>query len=136
MQVQPYLFFNGKCEEALEFYKAVLGAKVTMAMRFAEVPDPEARAAGPADNIMHCEFQVGETTIMASDGMSKDKPKFQGFALTIQCASDVEVARLFHALREGGQVEMPLSKTFFASNFGGVQDKFGISWMMLNPLPM
>ena len=136
MKVQPYLFFNGKCEEALEYYKKVLGAKVGMTMRFGDVPDPQARAAAPANNIMHSEFQVGETTIMASDGMGKDKPNFQGFSLTIQCASDAEVTRLFHALREGGQVEMPLAKTFFASNFGGIQDKFGVSWMVINPLPM
>ena len=80
MQVQPYLFFNGKCEEALEYYKKVLGAKVGMTMRFGDVPDPQARAAAPANNIMHSEFQVGETTIMASDGMGKDKPNFQGFS--------------------------------------------------------
>ena len=135
MQVQPYLFFNGKCAEALEFYKMMLGAKVTMAMRFKDAPDPEACAAVPADNIMHAEFQVGDTTIMASDGMSNDgKPSFQGFSLTLLCSSDAEVARLFHALAEGGQVQMPLAKTFFASNFGGVADKYGVSWMMINPL--
>ena len=135
MQVQPYLFFNGKCAEALEFYKMMVGAKVTMAMRFKDTPDAGACAAVPADNIMHAEFQVGDTTIMASDGMGNDgKPHFQGFSLTLLCSSDAEVARLFHALAEGGKVEMPLSKTFFASNFGGVSDKYGVSWMMINPL--
>jgi PhnB protein len=137
MQVQPYLFFNGKCEEALEFYKKMLGAKVTMVMRFGDAPDPEARAAAPANNIMHSEFQVGESTIMASDGMGTGgKPNFQGFSLTIQCSSDADVTRLFHALAEGGQVEMPLAKAFFASNFGGVRDKYGVSWMVINPVQM
>lgn len=136
MQVQPYLFFNGKCEEALEFYKSKLGAKVTMLMRFKDAPDPEARAAGGADKIMHSEFQVGDTTIMASDGMGKEKPSFQGFSLTIQCSSDAEVTRLFNELGQGGQVQMPLAKTFFASNFGGVADKYGVSWMVISPSPM
>jgi PhnB protein len=136
MHVQPYLFFNGKCAEALKFYEKMLGAKVAVAMRFKDAPDPEACAAAPADNIMHAELQVGDTTIMMSDGLGSDgKPNFQGFSLTIQCSSDAEVTRLFHALAEGGKVEMPLGKTFFASNFGGVADKYGVGWMVINPLP-
>ena len=91
MQVPPYLFFHGKCEEALEFYKKMLGAKVTMVMRFGDAPDPQARAAAPANKIMHSEFQVGESIIMASDGMGTGgNPSFQGFSLTIQCSSDAD----------------------------------------------
>jgi len=136
MQVQPYLFFDGKCEEALDFYKSKLGAKVTALMRFKEMPDPAAITPGSENKVMHSEFLVGETKIMASDGNCKGKPSFQGFSLTIQCSNDDEAKKLFNALGEGGQVQMPLDKTFFASSFGMVADKYGVGWMVIHALPM
>ena len=135
MQVQPYLFFDGRCEEAIEFYKKALGAKVEMLMRFKEAPeksaDPNMCAPGSADKIMHSCFKVGETSIMASDGRCMGKPDFKGFSLSIDAKDDVEAERLFAALADGGQVQMPMTETFFASRFGMVADKFGVGWMVI-----
>jgi PhnB protein len=131
MQVNPYLFFDGKCEEALDFYKARIGAKVGTLMRFGEAPDQSQMNPDSKNKVMHSEFTVGETKIMASDGHCKGAPRFEGFSLTIQCANDAEAARLYNALSDGGQVTMPLGKTFFASSFGMVTDKYGIGWMVI-----
>jgi PhnB protein len=137
MNVQPYVFFDGKCEEALEFYKGAIGAKVDAMMRFEEGPPMEAGegcAGGPQPDpkkIMHAAFKVGDTQILASDGMCGGKPTFQGFSLTITAANDAEADKLFNALGKGGQVQMPMAETFFASRFGMVADKFGVSWMVL-----
>ena len=145
MQVQPYLFFDGRCEEALEFYRKTLGAEVKMMMRFKENPEPAAAAgcdssgagSGPSgESIMHACFQVGDTEVMASDGMAAGKPEFKGFSLSLTAPSDDEAQRLFKALGDGGQVQMPMAKTFFASSFGMVADRFGVSWMVIKPLPM
>lgn len=144
MQVQPYLFFDGRCEEALEFYRKTLGAEVKMMMRFKENPEPAAavgcapgEGSGPSgESIMHACFQIGDTEVMASDGMAAGKPEFKGFSLSLNAPSDAEAQRLFKALGEGGQVQMPLAKTFFASSFGMVADRFGVSWMVIKPLPM
>jgi PhnB protein len=134
MQVQPYLFFDGRCEEALEFYKKALGAEVTMLMRFKESPEPPSPGCVPpgAENkVMHASFRIGETTVMASDGQCLGKPSFQGFSLSVAAPNEAEAERLFAALAEGGQVQMPLAKTFFASRFGMVADRFGVSWMII-----
>lgn len=131
MHVNPYLFFDGKCEEALEFYKSKAGAKVTALMRFKEAPDQTGMSPDAKDKVMHAEFTVGETKILASDGYCKNAPRFEGFSLTIQCADDGEAAKLYNALGEGGQVTMPLGKTFFASSFGMITDKFGVGWMVI-----
>lgn len=134
MNVQPYLFFDGKCEEALEFYKSAIGAKVDMMMRFSEAPEkpPEgAMPAGSEKKIMHAAFKVGDTQIMASDGHCAGKPSFQGFGLTINAANDAEADKLFNAVGKGGQVQQPLTKTFFASRFGMVTDRFGVMWMVI-----
>lgn len=139
MQVQPYLFFDGKCDEAIAFYQRVLGAKVNMLMRFKESPEPTADCGPKApdpNKVMHSEIKIGETTIMASDGMCGGKPSFQGFGLSIDAPSDAEAKRIFDALADGGRVEMPLGKSFFASSFGMVADKFGVMWMVIVPLPM
>ena len=136
MQVQPYLFFDGKCDEALEFYKRMLGAKVNTLMRFKEMPDKSNITPGSEEKVMHSEVQIGNTTILASDGQCMGKPSFQGFSLTITADSDAEAKRIFHALAEGGHVQMPLDKTFFASSFGMAADKFGVGWMVIVPLPM
>lgn len=134
MLVQPYLFFEGRCEEALEFYRSALGAEVTMLMRFKENPEPQPPGMfppGSEDKVMHASFRIGETTLMASDGRAAGKPMFQGFSLSLSVPTDAEAQRLFNALGEGGQVQMPLAKTFFASSFGMVADRFGVSWMIL-----
>ena len=141
MIVQSYLMFNGRCEEAIEFYRKALGAQVTMMMRFKENPDSMAEgcAGGPApdpNSIMHASFKIGETEVMASDGMGGGKAEFKGFSLSISAPSDAEAKRLFNALADGGNVQMPMDKTFFASAFGMVADRFGVSWMVINPLPM
>ncbi|HJT12560.1 MAG TPA: VOC family protein [Dongiaceae bacterium] len=135
MKVQPYVFFDGKCDEALEFYQRALGAKVTAMMRWKEAPDQSMVTAGQENKVMHSEFQVGETVILASDGRCMGKPSFQGFALTITADNDADAKRIFNALGDGGQVQMPLEKTFFASLFGMVADKFGVGWMVIVDLP-
>lgn len=141
MQVQPYLFFDGRCEEALAFYGKALGAQVTVMMRYRDSPvpaqgGPEGCAPMPGDKIMHANFQIGETQLMASDGMALGQAQFKGFSLSIAAPDDAEARRIFEALAEGGQVQMPLAATFFASSFGMVADRFGVSWMVIVPLPM
>ena len=136
MQVQAYLFFDGKCDEALGFYQRALGAKVKALMRWKEAPDQSMITPGQENKVMHSEFQIGETVILASDGRGTGKPNFQGFSLTITAANDAEAKRIFNALGDGGQVQMPLDKSFFASSFGMVADKFGVGWMVIVPLPM
>lgn len=136
MTVQPYLFFDGKCEEALEFYKGAIDAKVDMLMRFSENPDkPEPGQMnlppGAENKVMHCAFKVGDTQILASDGHCAGKASFQGFGLALSARSDAEAEKLFGALGKGGQVLQPLTKTFFASKFGMVADRFGVMWMVL-----
>ncbi len=136
MTVQPYLFFDGKCEEALEFYKGAIGAKVEMLMRFSENPDkPDLghmnMPPGSGNKVMHCAFKVGDSQVLASDGHCAGKPSFQGFGLTLGAKSDAEAEKLFAAVGQGGQVMMPLGKTFYASKFGMVTDRFGILWMVI-----
>ncbi|HEY8369218.1 MAG TPA: VOC family protein [Thermodesulfobacteriota bacterium] len=135
MQVQPYLFFDGRCEEALEFYRRALGAEVTTLMRFKESPDPGScpPAPGGADKVMHAAFRIGKTTLLASDGMCGGRPSFAGFSLSLTAADDAEAERRFAALADGGRVEMPLARTFFASSFGMVTDRFGVTWMVYVP---
>ena len=133
MHVQPYLFFDGRCEEALEFYGKKLGAEVTMLMRFKESPEPPQPGMvppGSGDKVMHAGFRVGDTTLMASDGHCQGKPTFQGFTLSLTVPNDAEADRLFTALSDGGKVQMPLAKTFFSPRFGMVADRFGVSWMV------
>jgi PhnB protein len=133
MPVTPYLFFDGRCEEALDFYKKALGAEIGMVMRFKECPDTPPADCVPADNnkIMHSAFQIGGTVVMASDGMAKGNPKFDGFALSVNARDEAEADRKFDALAQGGQIQMPLGKTFFAKRFGMVADKFGVNWMVI-----
>ena len=131
MQVQPYLFFDGRCEEALEFYKRALGAEVQMLMRFKDNPEPQANPTGAGDKIMHTSFRIGDSTVMGSDGRCQGQPSFQGFALSLTASDDAEAERLFAALEDGGQVQVPLAKTFFSSRFGMVADRFGVPWMIV-----
>jgi PhnB protein len=134
MQVQPYLFFDGRCEEAVEFYRSALGAEVTMLMRYKDSPDPPPPgmvAPGSEDKVMHTSFRIGETMVMASDGRCEGRPSFQGFSLSLTVPNETEADRLFTALVDGGQVQMPLTKTFFSPRFGMVADRFGVSWMVV-----
>lgn len=126
--IQPYLFFNGRCEEAIEFYKRALGAKVDMMMRFKDSPEP----CGDADpsKVMHASFTVGETLILASDGRCSGTTNFEGFGLSLTVGTVAEADRFFKALSEGGRVEMPQTKTFFSPSFGMVVDRFGVTWMV------
>ncbi len=134
MQVQPYLFLDGRCEEAIEFYKKTLGAKVETMMRFKESPDPMPPGMippGSENKIMHSSFRIGDTAVMASDGRCLGKPAFQGFSLSITAKNEAEAEKLFAALGDGGQVQMPMAKTFFSSRFGMVADRFGVGWMVI-----
>lgn len=132
MQVQPYLFFDGRCEEALEFYQRALGAKVEMLMRFGESPEADKLPPGTAlDKVMHCSLKIGDATIMASDGHCSGKPSFQGFALSLPAPDAAQAERIFNALADGGQVQQPLVETFFSPKFGMVADRFGVTWMVL-----
>src|SRR5438128_5695654 len=133
MQVQPYLNFDGRCEEAIEFYRKALGAEVTMLMRFKDSPEPPQPGMcppGSGDKVMHASFRIGDTTVMASDGRCEGRPSFQGFSLSLTVPDEAEADRLFAALANGGQVRMPLAKTFFSPRFGMVADRFGVSWMI------
>jgi PhnB protein len=131
MQVQPYLIFDGRCEEALEFYKKAVGAKVEMLMRFKEAPDQSMVSPGSADKVMHSCIRIGETALLASDGRNTGHPDFKGFSLTIYAKTETEADRLFASLGEGGQITMPMAKTFFAARFGMLADKFGVGWMVI-----
>jgi PhnB protein len=131
--VEAYLFFNGRCEEAIEFYRQALGAELGMMMRYRESPEPPPPGMVPPgfeNKIMHCSFRIGSTTIMASDGCSTDTARFEGFALSLTVRTEAEADRHFAALADGGQVRMPLTKTFWSPRFGMLQDRFGIGWMI------
>ena len=132
MQIQPYLFFDGRCEEALEFYRKSVGAEVKMLMRFKDSPEPPqpGSAPGSADKVMHACFQIGDTQVMASDGECSGKPSFHGFSLSLTVTDEAAARRAFAALADGGQVRMPLTKTFFSPSFGMLADRFGVSWMV------
>jgi PhnB protein len=142
MLVQPYLFFDGRCEEAIEFYRGALGAQVDMLMRFKDNPDLSERQdtqdssacmspPDAADKIMHASFRIGDTTIMASDGRCGGSPDFRGFSLSISVPQSSDAERVFATLAQDGKVEMPMAQTFFSQRFGMVTDRFGVSWMVL-----
>jgi PhnB protein len=133
MQVQPYLFFDGRCDEAVEFYTQALGAKMTLLMRFKDSPDPPPPGTMPpgfADKVMHANLCLGDTQVMVSDGRCTGQPSFQGFALSLSVTNVAEAERLFSALAEGGQVQMPLATTFWSPRFGMLTDRFGVAWMI------
>ncbi len=129
-EIQPYLFFDGRCDEAIAFYKKALGAEVTMLMRFKESPDQSMVGPGTGDKVMHASLRIGQSIVLASDGHCVGKPSFQGFALSLTVPNEAEADRLFAAVGEGGEVQMPLTKTFFSSRFGLLADRFGVSWMI------
>lgn len=135
MFIQPYLFFDGRCDEAIEFYRQALKAEVVMLMRYGESPEGEEQCQGgatpPADKVMHACLQIGQTQVMMSDGFCSGKPEFKGVSLSLTVADDAQARRVFDALADGGQVQQPLIATFFASSFGMVADRLGVSWMVV-----
>jgi len=138
MQTQIYLFFEGRTDEALAFYKKTLGIEVEMLMRFKDAPgdpnapaDPNCQPPANMNAVMHSCFKLGDQRVMASDGHGGGKPEFKGFALSLAVKSEAEADKLFAALSEGGQVQQPLIKTFFSPKFGMLADKFGVGWMVL-----
>jgi PhnB protein len=134
MLVQSYLFFDGRCEEAIDFYRGALDAEVTMLLRFKDNPEPAQPGMvppGAEEKVMHAALRIGETIVMASDGRCQGKPNFQGVALSLTVATEAEAERRFAALADGGQVVMPLAKTFFSPRFGMATDRFGVSWMVI-----
>ena len=134
MQLQPYVHFNGRCEEAIEFYKKAIGAQVNMLMRFKDMPascGPSSIQAGTENKVMHANLRIGDSVMLVSDGRCSGDAKFEGFSLTLTVSSDAEADKTFAALGEGGTVCMPLQKTFFASKFGMINDQFGVSWMVI-----
>ena len=130
MEIQPYLFFDGRCDEAIAFYQGALGSKLVMLMRFKQAPEPGMVQPGSEDKVMHARLDIGATTILLSDGRCLGQPNFQGFALSLTVPDAVEAERLFEALGDGGEVRMPLGKTFFSPSFGMVADRFGVIWMV------
>lgn len=136
MQVQPYLIFNGRCDEAIAFYKKTLKAEVPMLLRFKEAPDQSMITPESAEKVMHCALKIGETVILASDGDCRGTRNFGGFSLTITADSDAEAEKIFAALGDGGEVRMPMSPTFFATRFGMLSDRFGVGWMVIVPKEM
>ena len=132
MKVQAYLTFDGRCEEALEFYKKSVGAEVTSLLRWKDSPDAEMQPPpGYAEKVMHASFRIGETELMADDGMEAKKAEFKGMTLALSAANDADAKRLFEALADGGSVQMPLAKTFWSSAFGMLTDRFGVPWMVM-----
>ena len=128
--IQPYLFFGGRCEEAVEFYRTALGAEILMLSRFKAAPEPQGLPDCFNDKIMHVSFRIGETTLMASDGRCEGEQSFDGFSLSVTVPDEAEADRVFAALGDGGLVTMPLEKTFWAPKFGMLQDRFGVAWMV------
>jgi PhnB protein len=131
MNIQPYLFFDGRCDEAIQFYQKALGAETLMLMRYKDAPDQSNINPAHKDKVMHASLRIGDTTVMASDGHCTGTPSFQGFSLSITVKSDAEAERVFAAVSEGGKVQMPLAKTFFSSRFGMAFDRFGVMWMLI-----
>jgi PhnB protein len=131
MKIQPYLSFEGRCDEAVEFYQTALGAEVQMLMRFKEAPDQSMVTTNSADKVMHVSLRIGDSIVMASDGRCSGNPGFGGISLSLTVADDAEAEQKFAALEAGGQVTMPLTTTFFSSKFGMLADKFGVQWMIM-----
>lgn len=136
MKVVPYLFFEGRCEEAIEFYKTTLGATVNMLMRYKDSPDQSGCGDIPGDKIMHASITIGEDGVLMSDGRCDEPMKFEGFGMALHPANEEDAARYFNALLDGGTVVMPLTKTFFSAAFGMLKDRFGVHWMIVVPTPM
>ncbi|MEO8801902.1 MAG: VOC family protein [Rudaea sp.] len=137
MQIQPYLFFNGHCNAAIEFYKKVFGAQVTSLTRLKDIPasdHPQQLPPGAENMVMHADVQIGDTTIMVSDGRGTGELAFKGFALSSAQADEAAARRVFAALAEQGKIDMPMEETFWSPCFGMVTDRFGVQWMVTVPI--
>ena len=133
MHIESYVFFNGRCEEAIEFYQRALGAEVLMLMRNKDSPEPASPGElppGSENKVLHASLRIGKSTVMASDGHCDGRPEFRGFSLSIAADTVAEAERMFNALAEGGTVQLPLAQTFWSPKFGMVADRFGLSWMV------
>jgi PhnB protein len=119
MRVEPYVYFQGRCDEALEFYRGAIGAEASVFARF-------------EDKVAHAVLSIGDTTVLASDGQGENQPDFSGFSLSLTVSDDGEAERLFAALSDGGIVQVPMAPTPFASRLGLVADKFGVPWMVVS----
>jgi len=135
LNITPYLFFEGRCEEALDFYQKAIGAKVLFLMRYKESPDQSNCPTGSCDKIMHGTIQIGQANVLVSDGRCSGKANFEGFSLALTVADGATAERHFNALAEGGRIEVPLAKTFFSPSFGMVVDRFGLLWMVYVQAP-
>jgi PhnB protein len=134
MNVQPYLFFEGRADEALAFYSTAFGITPATVMRYRDAPDPPPPGMlppGSEGKVMHADFKVGNTLVMLSDGMCSGKPRFEGFSLALSCDTEADARRTFDALVAGGEVTMPLGKTFWSPLFGMLKDRFGVGWMVM-----
>jgi PhnB protein len=134
MKIEPYLFFEGRCDEAIEFYRRTLGAEVGMLMRYKDSPEPPAPGMippGSENKVMHANLRIGDTNVMVSDGSCSGQPAFRGFSLSVTAPDVTRADQVFAALADGGKVRMPLAKTFFSPRFGMVIDRFGVLWMIL-----
>ena len=137
MVIQPYLFFAGRCQEALDLYRDAVGAEVLMLMRYRESPEPVPPgriAPGWDDKVMHASVRIGDTVVMASDGCSPEDPSFAGFSLSLTVADAATADRIFARLADGGSVQMPLTETFWSPRFGMVTDRFGVQWIITLPV--
>ncbi len=137
MPIQAYVNYNGRCDEAIDFYKQALGAEVEMVMRFREAPDPCPDGMLPPkwdEKVMHSSLRIGDSVLMASDGMSSTPPSYDGITLSLQAKTTDEADRLFNALAQGGQITMPIGPTFWSPRFGMLKDRFGVPWM-INTMP-
>ena len=131
MKVQAYVTFGGRCEEALEFYKKAVGAEVKNLLRWKDSPDAAMQPPpGYEEKVMNASFRIGDSELMADDGMGAKGVEFKGMTLVLTVADDAEAKRVFTALGEDGSVQMPLAKTFWTSSFGMLTDKFGVPWMV------
>jgi PhnB protein len=134
MHLEPYVHFDGRCEEAIEFYKTAAGARVEMLMRFKDIPASAGHPPMPPetqDKVMHASLRIGDSRLLVSDGRCTGAMKFEGFSLTLNVANEAEADRAFNALGQGGTVSMPLAKTFFSPRFGMLNDRFGVSWIVI-----
>ena len=137
MKVQAYITFGGRCEEALEFYTKSIGAEVLGLHRWKDSPDKDMKGPpGYEEKVMNAIFRIGESDLMADDGMGETTSEFKGMTLAIEVDDDAEAKRVFTALGVGGKVTMPLAKTFWTSSFGMLTDKFGVPWMVNVAMPM
>ena len=128
MEIHPYVFFDGHCEEAINFYRTAIGAEALMVMKYKDCPEPMEHV--DPDKVMHARLQIGGATLLVSDGRCGGKPEFEGIALSLTVSSEADAERLFKGLSDGGKVQMPLAKTFFSAKFGMVTDRFGVMWMV------